>query len=212
MERGTTATSTLTVANQLGPVVKPASLAFDAPAGWTVSAPRPGKLQPHRSVDLPLTVTVPAGATGGTYRVPVRLTDDAGRSSAGTVTVVVPKTADEVDGRISVTGGTLTNAHPAPYALGDRLQFSYRVTNLTDAVTTVVATGNLRDLDPAVDARNCRWRNLPGAGAYSCTSAYHLVTQADLDRGSFTPLTTWTSTSGDDVTTVEHAGPAVSLR
>lgn len=212
IERGTSLESTLHVENQLGPVLSPTTLAFEAPSGWTVTAPRPGQILPGDSVDLPLIVEVPESATGGTYRVPVRLTDTAGRSSTGTVTVVVPKRPEEVDGRIIVTGGTLTNPTSAAYAVGDRLQFSYRVTNLSDAVTTVVPVGNLRDLDPAVDARNCRWRNLPGLDAYNCTSPYHLVTQADLDRGSFTPVTAWTSTSGEDVTTVEHTGPTVALR
>lgn len=211
VERGTSTDSTLTVENQLGPVIDTAGLAIDAPAGWTVTAPEPGDLLPGERVELPLHVAVPAGAAGGTYRIAVRLTDSRGRSSQGTVTVVVPKRADELDGRISVTGGTLTNPKATPYAVGDRLQFTYRVTNLTGAVTTVVPSGNLRDLDPAVDARNCRWRNLPGFDAYNCGFPYHVVTQADLDRGTFTPVTTWTSTSGEDVTVVEHTGPTVQL-
>src|SRR5690606_35230938 len=128
-----------------------------------------------------------------------------------TLVVDVPKTEDEIDGRITVTGGTVINPKTEPYVVGDRLTFRYRVTNITDAVTTVVPSGNLRDLDPAVDSRNCRWRNLPGNDAYNCNFAYHVVTQEDLDHGSFTPVTTWTSTSGEDVTVVEHEGPAVQL-
>lgn len=211
LERGTSVDSTLTVENQLGPVINPASLSFEAPAGWTVSASRPGSLPTGESAEVPFTLSVPESASGGTYRVPVRLTSTTGRSSSGTVTVVVPKRPEEVDGRISVTGGTLTNPKATPYAVGDRLTFSYRVTNLTDAVATVVPTGNLRDLDPAVDSRNCRWRNLPAFDAYTCAFPYHVVTQDDLDRGSFTPSTTWTSTSGEDVTVVDHTGPAVNL-
>lgn len=211
VERGSSGESSLTIENQLGPVVNPAALTFDAPDGWTVSAPKPGTLLPGRSAEVPFTLTVPESASGGTYRVPVRLTDTAGRSSKGTVTVVVPKRADEVDGRISVTGGTLTNPKDTPYVLGDRLVFSYRVTNLTDATTTVAPTGNLRDLDPAVDSRSCRYRNLGAFGAYDCAFPYHVVTQEDLDRGSFAPVTTWTSTSGEDVTAVEHTGQAVDL-
>ena len=85
------------------------------------------------------------------------------------------------------------------------------MTNLSDATTTVVPTGNLRNLDPADYAQNCRYRSLPGSASYTCTFAHHVVTQEDLDRGSFTPLTTWTSTSGEDVTVVEVNGPAVEL-
>lgn len=211
IERGDSATTPLTIENQLGPVIRVESLDFEAPTGWTIEAPVPDSIQPGRSATVTVTVDVPASAHGGTYRVPVKLTDTQGRSSHGTLTVDVPKTEDEIDGRISVTGGTLTNPKSTPYAVGDRLQFRYRVTNLSDAVTTVVPSGNLRDLDPAVDTRNCRWRNLPANDAYNCTSPYHVVTQEDLDAGSFTPVTTWTSTSGDDVTVVEHEGEMVTL-
>lgn len=212
IERGNAEATDLTIENQLGPTIKVDGLDFDAPAGWTITTgPTPSKILPGSAVTVPVDVDVPATASGGTYRIPVSLTDTADRSSRGTLVVVVPKTEDEIDGRINVTGGTLTNPKATPYAVGDRLQFRYRVTNLTDAVTTVVPNGNLRDLDPSVDARNCRWRNLPAFDAYNCTFPYHVITQDDLDRGSFTPLTTWTSTSGDDVTAVEHSGEAVPL-
>ncbi|MFE6508392.1 exo-alpha-sialidase [Nocardioides sp. NPDC057767] len=211
LERGTSVDSTLTIENQLGPVINPSSLAFEAPAGWTVSASQPGSLPTGESAEVPFTLSVPESAHGGTYRLPVRMRDTAGRTSSGIVTVVVPKLPEEVDGRISVSGGTLTNPKTTPYVVGDRLTFTYRVSNLTDAVTTVVPSGNLRDLDPAVDSRNCRWRNLAAFAAYDCGFPFHVVTQEDLDRGSFTPATTWTSTSGEDVTVVEHTGPVVDL-
>ncbi|GGK67818.1 sialidase family protein [Ornithinimicrobium pekingense] len=212
VERGSSASTTVSTANQLGPVIRDGELTVDAPEGWSVTVGEvPSRLTPGRTAEVSVDVDVPASATGGTYRIPMTLTGADGRSSQGTLVVVVPKTEDEVDGRISVTGGTVINPKTEPYAVGDRLTFHYRVTNLTDAVTTVVPSGNLRDLDPAVDSRNCRWRNLPGNDAYNCNFAYHVVTQEDLDSGSFTPVTTWTSTSGDDVTVVEHEGPAVEL-
>lgn len=212
IERGTSASGTVSVTNQLGPVVKGATLAFDAPEGWTVTHdPAPSRLQPGRSFETDVTVTVPESATGGTYRIPVTFTDGAGRHSTGYLTVVVPRTADEKDGRISVTGGTLTNPKTTPYEVGDVLRFSYRITNLTKAVTTVVPTGNLANLDPANSRPNCRWTNLPGEGAYTCSTPNHTVTQADLDAGEFTPRTTWVSTSGSDVTTVVVDGPVVKL-
>lgn len=192
-------------------MIRVQSLDVEVPDGWSVTADAPDMIEPGREVTVPVTLEVPATATGGSYAIPIRLTDSKGRSSQGTLTVVVPKTPDEKDGRIRVTGGTLSNPQDGDYVVGDRLQFSYRITNLTGATTTVVPTGNLRDLDPAVDARNCRWRNLPGGGAYNCNFPYHIVTQEDLDRGSFTPKTVWTSTSGEDVTVVEHEGPAVPL-
>ncbi|MCA5892209.1 glycoside hydrolase [Isoptericola sp. NEAU-Y5] len=113
-------------------------------------------------------------------------------------------------GTLQVGDATLTAPQEA-YAVGDVLRFSFAVRNLSDATTTVVPTGNLANLDPATSARNCRWRNLPAGGTYTCTFAHHVVTAADLAAGSFTPTTTWTSTSGDRVTTLERSGPAVAL-
>ncbi|WP_157002391.1 sialidase family protein [Agromyces laixinhei] len=109
-------------------------------------------------------------------------------------------------GAIEVTGGTVTNPKTGAYVVGDIVNYTYRVANLSSAITTVSPTGNLERFDPAAGAPNCRYRNLPANGSYTCTSARHTVTQADLDAGSFTPVTTWTSTSGETVTTVEHSG------
>ncbi|MFF2454273.1 exo-alpha-sialidase [Isoptericola sp. NPDC058082] len=115
-----------------------------------------------------------------------------------------------VPGDIQVTGGTLTDPQE-DYAVGDTLRFTYTVQNLSSRATTVVPTGNLAGLDPADGAPNCRWRDLPGNDRYTCTSAHHVVTADDLAAGGFTPTTTWTSTSGEDVTTVDLEGPRVAF-
>ncbi|WP_264030960.1 sialidase family protein [Cellulosimicrobium sp. SH8] len=134
-------------------------------------------------------------------------------TSGATVTTVEhdgPGVYFGAPGNISVQG-----AHANPqetYAVGDVLRFTYTVRNLSTAATSVVPTGNLAGLDPANAAQNCRYRTLPAEGSYTCTFAHHVVTQADLDRGTFTPDTTWTSTSGANVTVVELDGPTVELR
>ncbi|MGW3509123.1 hypothetical protein [Streptomyces sp. NPDC000994] len=110
-----------------------------------------------------------------------------------------------------MTGGTLTNPRNDGYQAGDRLVFTYTVTNLSDAATTVVPSGNLKDLDPAADSRNCRWRGLAAHASYTCAFPYHVVSQEDLDAGHFTPVTEWTSTSDDTVIVVRHTGERVEL-
>lgn len=211
IERGTSATTPVTVTNQVGPALKIASLTADAPEGWTVDlGDAPKNLPPGRSWSTEAMVTVPEAAAGGTYTIPVTLTDRSGRTSQGSIVVIVPKRPEEVNGRITVTA-THTNPQTS-YKGGDVLKFSYRVTNQSDAITTVVPTGNLKGLDPAQGAPNCRWTNLPARGAYTCSSAYHTVTEADIAKGSFTPTTTWVSTSGQDVTTVKVDTPVVTLR
>ena len=212
VERGDSGSTTGTVENQFGPAIRGIDIEADAPDGWDVTVEgAPERLTPGRAAEFTVDVDVPLTAIGGTHEIPLVMTDANGRSSQGTFVVDVPRTTEEVDGLIDVTGGTLVNPQDEPYEVGDRLTFTYDVTNLSDATTTVVPSGNLRDLDPAVDTRNCRWQNLAPGASYTCGFAYHEVTQDDLDWGAFVPLTTWTSTSGDEVTEVEHEGPAVEL-
>lgn len=210
IDRGTTATFDLTIENQSRHAVHLDRLDLTLPEGWTAEFTTPDKIRPRRSATVPVRLTVPASTTGGDYAVGLILTS-RDRTARGVVTVTVPKAPDETDGRIAVSGGTLTNPKLGSYQIGDVLRFSYRVTNLSGAVTTVGPSGNLRDLDPAVGSRNCRWRNLPAHDAYTCSSPYHVVTEADLTAGHFTPLTTWISTSGSDVTTVDHVGQRIEL-
>ncbi|WP_298040394.1 sialidase family protein [uncultured Microbacterium sp.] len=135
-------------------------------------------------------------------------------STSGSTVTTVEHTGPGVyfgaAGNISVVGSH-TNAQ-APYAVGDVLRFSFTVRNLSTATTAVVPTGDLAGFDPANAAQNCRYRSLPGEQSYTCTSASHVVTQADLDAGSYTPSTTWTSTSGSSVTRIDLDAPAVQLR
>ena len=112
-------------------------------------------------------------------------------------------------GSITVGGGQVTNPQSDGYQVGDVLQYSYTVTNLSAAVTTVSPTGNLEQFDPAQGAPNCRYTNLAARGSYTCTSARHTLTSADITAGFFAPTTTWTSTSGQQVSTVKHTGQSV---
>ncbi|MFE7504693.1 exo-alpha-sialidase [Promicromonospora sp. NPDC057488] len=113
-------------------------------------------------------------------------------------------------GTIEVVGGVLTNPKPAGYAVGDVLRFSYTVHNRSGAATTVVPTGNLDSLNPSQSAQNCRYLNLPAQRSYTCAFASHTVTAADVAARSFTPSTTWTSSSGGTSTVVDRVGPAVT--
>lgn len=209
--RGESADSHVVVTNQLGPSIKGATLTAQAPEGWVVTLQQPiAKLLPQRSWQGAISVQVPVTARGGSYEIPLQLTDSIGRQSLGTLRVQVPKTPEEFDGRITVTGRH-TNPQES-YQVGDVLRFDYRVTNLSPAKTTVVPTGNLQGLDPAQGSPNCRWIGLPGNDAYTCRSARHVVTAEDLAAGSFTADTTWTSTApSGDVTTVVLDEPVVKL-
>lgn len=212
IERGSRAVVDVVIENQGQAALRLDDVQLDVPAGWSHDAGRmPVAIAPGRTVTVPVTVDVPASAFGGTYHLDVTVTDRDGRRARGPVTITVPSTTDDLPGRFYLTGGTLTNPQADGYQVGDVLRFSYTVTNLSDAVTTVVPTGNLRNLDPAVDSVNCRFRNLAAHGSYTCTFANHVVTADDVAAGHFTPVTTWTSTSGSAVTVVEDIGQRVEL-
>ncbi|WP_406380493.1 exo-alpha-sialidase [Streptomyces sp. NBC_01618] len=212
VERGSTQSFEITVANQSGAALHVKDLALAVPDGWSYEVAAPHRILPGASEAVTATVTVPASATGSSYRLTATLTDVKGRTSHGTFMVKVPKTEEELTpGRILVTGGTLTNPQTDGYQADDKLVFSYTVTNLSDAATTVVPSGNLKDFDPKTDSRNCRYRTLQANASYTCDFPYHVVTQDDLTAGHFTPRSTWTSTSGDTVTVVEHDGERVEL-
>lgn len=215
VERGQTHDTRLTITNQEGRALVVKDVAVTLPAGWVLDGLDRDAVAvpPGQGRSLPVSLGVPAQTRGGVYEIPVTVTGRDGRdgrTSQFTWRVSVPKTADELDGRIEVSQATHTNPQSS-YAVGDVLRFSYTVRNLTNASTTVVPTRNLRGPDPAVDARNCRYTNLKGKGSYPCTSAHHVLTQEDLAAGAFTPEVTWVSTSGADVTTVVTKAPTVSL-
>lgn len=212
VERGTTQSLELTVTNQSGSTLHVQDLALAVPAGWSYDLTAPDRILPDASATVKTTLTAPASARGGAYPLTATLTDAKGHTSKSTLTVKVPKTEDELTpGRILVTGGKLTNPQTDGYQVGDKLAFTYTVTNLSDAATTVAPSGNLEDFDPATAARNCRWRGLAADASYTCTTPYHVVTQEDLTAGHFTPRSSWTSTSGNTVTVVEHTGERINL-
>ncbi|XKK60652.1 exo-alpha-sialidase [Streptomyces sp. ARC32] len=212
VERGTTRSFGLTVTNQTGATLRVRDLDLTVPDGWSYEVENPRLIRRGASETVKVTLTVPAEANGGVHSLTATLTDKKGRTSQATFPVEVPKTEAELTpGRVTVIGGALTNAQTDGYQVGDKLSFTYTVTNISDATTTVVPSGNLRDFDPQTDSRNCRWRNLAANASYTCDLPYHVVTQDDLTAGHFTPRSTWTSTSGATVTVVEHTGEPVDL-
>lgn len=208
IDRGSTAEIDLRIDNQGRLALREAMLTLDVPDGWTAEPVDVPTLRPGVVTTATVKVTVPEDAHGGPRTLTARL-DTASGTAQGTITANIARLPHEVDGAIEVTGGELTNPQDS-YTVGDVLRFSYEVTNISPATTTVVAEGNLRNLDPSY-AQNCRWRNLAPYASYTCGFPNHVITSADLDRGHFTPTTTWTSTSGDHVTVVEHEGPTVKL-
>ena len=76
--------------------------------------------------------------------------------------------------------------------VGDVLTFRIRISNPNDQVATVFPkASNLVGaayLDDGLES--CRWINMPAKDAYNCDSAFHVVNEDDLKRGTFTPTIT----------------------
>lgn len=170
----------------------------------------PHPLRPNRAAIATAEISIPENAAGGSYPVTAILDTRAGISER-TFTANVNRIPGERD-EVEVTGGALTSEPPGgEWGVGDELGFTYRVENLSSNTVTVVPSGNLRNLDPADGAPNCRWLNLPGNDGYNCASANHIVTEADIERGHFTPETLWEIQGSDGTYTIEHTGQRVEL-
>lgn len=116
---------------------------------------------------------------------------------------------------------TVRSAAKEYYRPGDKVQISVQVTNQsTQSIHAVPRAGAWENLFPT-----CRWRNLAAGASYSCgatgaTAANppsYTLTQADVDRGYFVPVTTWAAAQGADVTGASplqeqtFEGPRVAL-
>lgn len=208
-DRGVTTEVELVIDNQSGRALPDSRIELTLPDGWTAEPVAAPELLPDRTTTVTARIIVPEDARSGPHTATARLTTTAG-SAERSFTVNVNRRPGEVDGSIEVSGGTLTNPQPGGYRVGDVLRFSYTVTNVSPAVTTVVPDGNLENLAPSY-AQNCRWRNLSAWASYTCAFPFHRLTEQDFAAGHFTPTTRWTSTSGSVVSVVEHVGERVNL-
>jgi sialidase-1 len=157
-------------------------------------------------------VTAPAGAEGA-QRLQAAFTAADGRVSQTTASLTLPLTP--------AMGATLTatNTSPArdvvasPYQAGDQLSFTVRVAATSNIVTTVTPDANT--FTTGFSPTACRWQNLAAGGAYNCTTPRRTLTQADIDRGWYTPEFSFRITAADgslSPVTVSFSGASVPLR
>ncbi|QDW63780.1 exo-alpha-sialidase [Oerskovia sp. KBS0722] len=199
------------VTNQNQAPLAASRLTIDAPVGWSAT-----------------TVDVPALAVGQTATVQVALTASAtaaATTAANPVRVQSVLTAADgtqarAYGYVTVTGGpagpvtslavfgkytTDRDVAAQPYAVGERVPYSFRVYNTGTTAYRSTATGNLTNLSPG-----CNWSSLPAGGTYLCALAYRVVTAGDLADGFFVPETRW-SMNADQASSVALTGSPVDL-
>lgn len=177
-----------------------------AGASYTCSTPRHTvtAAEAAQGYVVPDTSWTSTGDSVGATRVlglPLALT---GGVSSGTTTLasVVIAGADS-DGE--------RNVATSPYAVGDQVSYTFRVTNAGSSTASVVPTaGNLAPFVPS-GAGNCRYTALAPGASYICSTPLHTVTAAEAAQGYFVPDTSWTVTAGSVTQSSRILGGPVRL-
>lgn len=208
---GVATTVPVTLTNQEATPLSGA-VTFHTAAGWTATTAQVTGLAPGASVSVDLQVTAPQGAAGA-QRLQAAFTATDGRLSQATATLTLPQA--------SVLGATLTatntsaarNVVTNPYTAGEQLSFQIRVASTAGATTVVTPAANTFTSGFAPTA--CRWLSLPAYDAYNCSTPRRTLTQADIDRGWYTPEFAFTVAPVDGSAapvTVTHTAAPVVLR
>ena len=210
---GATQQVPVTVTNQEAVTLSGATATVYTPSGWSATTVPVPDVAPGASVNVNVALTAPANASGPQNLNSAFTTAD-GRVSQFTFTATAP-VAPQV-------GLTITGTAPArdvianPYQAGETLSYTLTVKSTANVTANSVPVSGTFDsgfLPPS--APNCRYNNLAAGASYNCTTAKHVVTAADIDRGYFVPEATFsiTSSSTPSLTkTVPFTGAAVALR
>lgn len=206
---GETASVPVTITNQEDAPLS-GEVTFLTPSGWSATSAAVSALASGATTTVEVEVTAPAGGTG-TQRLQAAFTATDGRLSQSTAVFRMPQ---EIGLTLTSTNTTAARDVVAqPYRAGDVLSFSLRVTSTADVPTLV--TPLEANFTSGFLPTACRWQNLPASGAYTCSTPRRALTEADIDRGWFTPEFAFTVAPMSDTAatrTVTHRGTPVVLR
>jgi len=152
---------------------------------------RPGRRSPQRVIaGVVLSLAVAGSALGA---VPAAAAPGVPPTAAAAV-LAAGTAAVNLDG-VSVTGQLDDVARDVllrPYTAGEKVKYAFVVRNNgTKTVTVAPVSGPFTPFVPADGGGNCRYINLKPAASYTCASARHTVTQAEIDAGSFATASQW---------------------
>lgn len=157
------------------------------------------------------------------FGVHVITADDVDKGSF-TPTVTFDATRDR-DGNDVIKAGITASAEAIPVArsitaklertdqlgntvdVGDRLTFRLTYTNSSRAnVTAFPRSSNLSDMYVKGEEKSCRWANLKPKQEAHCDFGYHVITEKDMQAGTFTPEVVLEATKERAGTTVLNKG------
>ncbi|MCP1412274.1 exo-alpha-sialidase [Paenarthrobacter sp. A20] len=210
---GATQQVSVTVTNQEAVTLSGATATVYTPTGWSATTVPVPAVAPGASVTVNVALTAPANASGP-QNLNAAFTTADGRVSQFTFTATVP-VAPQVG--LTITGTAPTrDVVASPYQVGEVLSYSLNVKSTANVTANSVPVSGTFDsgfLPPS--APNCRFNNLAAGASYNCTTAKHIITAADVERGYFVPEASFsiTASSTPSLTkTVPFAGAAVALR
>ncbi|MCF3140667.1 exo-alpha-sialidase [Paenarthrobacter sp. AR 02] len=210
---GATQQVPVTVTNQEATTLSGGTATVYTPSGWSATTVSVPSLQPGASVTVSVALTAPANASGP-QNLNAAFTTADGRVSQFTFTATVP-VAPQVG--LAITGTAPTrDVAASPYQVGDVLSYSLNVKSTANVTANAVPVSGTFDsgfLPPS--APNCRYNNLAAGASYNCTTAKHVITAADVERGFFVPEASFSiaASSTPSLTgTVPFTGAAVALR
>lgn len=210
---GSTQQVPVTVTNQEASTLSGANATIYTPSGWSAATVPVPDVAPGSSVTVNVPLTAPANASGP-QNLNAAFTTTDGRVSQFTFTATVP-VAPQV-------GLTITGTAPSrdvvasPYQVGEALNYSFNIKSTANVTANSVPLSGTFDsgfLPPS--APNCRYNNLAAGASYNCTTAKHVITAADVQRGYFVPEASFSitaSTTPSLTKTVPFTGAAVALR
>ncbi|BCW34536.1 hypothetical protein StoSoilA2_05920 [Arthrobacter sp. StoSoilA2] len=210
---GATQQVAVTVTNQEATTISGANATVYTPSGWSATTVPVPDVAPGASVTVNVALTAPANASGP-QNLNAAFTTADGRVSQFSFTATVPA-APQV-------GLTITGSAPArdvvasPYQAGEALSYSFTVKSTSNVTANAVPVSGSFDsgfLPPT--APNCRFNNLAAGASYNCTTAKHVLTAEDIERGYFVPEASFTITASSTPSltkTVPFTGAAVALR
>lgn len=210
---GATSQVAVTMTNQEAATLSGANATVYTPSGWNATTVPVPDVAPGASATVTVALTAPANASGP-QNLNAAFTTADGRVSQFTFTATVP-VAPQVG--LAITGtAPARDVVASPYQAGEALTYALTVkstANVTANAVPVAGTFDSGFLPPT--APNCRFNNLAAGASYNCTTAKHVVTAADVERGYFVPEASFsiTASSTPSLTkTVPFTGAAVALR